>query len=92
MKIKIEEAVWSALHAQLFRRRDVETAGLLLVEPVDGTGKRLGLVREAFALPDSAYAVRRHDRDQDSEYRYRKRKDGQEKAGARFVRSDNRKR
>lgn len=61
MKIKIEEAVWSALHAQLFRRRDVETAGLLLVEPVNGAGERLGLVREAFALPDSAYAVRRHD-------------------------------
>lgn len=61
MKVKIQETVWSELRSQLFRRRDVETAGLMLVEPVDVADGPLGLVREAFALPESAYAIRRHD-------------------------------
>ena len=61
MKLRIEEAVWSALCEQLFLRRDVETAGLLFMEAVDITGGRIGIVREAFALPSTAYAIRRHD-------------------------------
>jgi hypothetical protein len=61
MKIRIEEAIWAALREQLFRRRDLETAGLLLVEPLQISEGRLGIAREAFALPDSAYAIRRQD-------------------------------
>jgi len=50
MKIRIDEAVWAALRDQLFTRRDVETAGLLLVEPVQISDGHLGIVREALAI------------------------------------------
>lgn len=61
MKLRIEETAWSELRSQLFRRHDVETAGLMLVESVDTTEGPLGLVRKAFALPEDAYAIRQRD-------------------------------
>jgi predicted ThiF/HesA family dinucleotide-utilizing enzyme len=61
MKLRIIEELWVSLRAQLFVRSDLETAGLLLVEPVLTPAGVVGLVREAFVLPDHAYGVRRRD-------------------------------
>ena len=61
MKLRISEQLWSSLRTQLFVRDDVETAGLMLVESTQTMAGRVGVVREAFALPESAYAIRRRD-------------------------------
>lgn len=61
MKLRISEHAWTALHEQLFRRKDVETAGLLLGEPVETPAGTIIAVQEAFAVPESAYRVRRRD-------------------------------
>jgi hypothetical protein len=61
MKLRIFEELWVSLRANLFVRSDVETAGLLLVEPVQTPAGAVGLVREVFVLPDHAYGVRRRD-------------------------------
>ncbi len=61
MKLRITEALWDVLRDRLFVRDDVETAGLLLVETTQTPAGCIGIVREAFALPDSAYLVRRRD-------------------------------
>jgi hypothetical protein len=61
MKLRISEEHWGLLRMQLFARDDVETAGLLLVESIQTPVGTVGVVREAFALPDAAYAIRRRD-------------------------------
>lgn len=61
MKLRISEQAWTALHEQLFRRKDVETAGLLLGESVETPAGTIIAVQEAFAVPESAYRVRRRD-------------------------------
>ena len=61
MKLRISETLWASLRAQLFVRNDVETAGLMLVEANKTPGGTVGLVREAFALPENAYTIRRRD-------------------------------
>ncbi|MEJ0086411.1 MAG: ThiF family adenylyltransferase [Pseudomonadota bacterium] len=61
MKLRISEQLWSSLRTQLFVRDDVETAGLMLVESTQTMAGTVGVVREAFALPESAYAIRRRD-------------------------------
>lgn len=61
MKIRITEQQWASLSQALLARRDVETAGLLLGEPIETPTGPIIAVRESFALPESAYNVRRRD-------------------------------
>jgi molybdopterin-synthase adenylyltransferase len=61
MKIRIAEALWDTLRAQLLTRKDVESAGLLIGEPIDTPVGTIVVVREAFALNDEAYRIRRLD-------------------------------
>jgi molybdopterin-synthase adenylyltransferase len=61
MKLKITERAWADLRAQLFARTDLETAGLMLVESTGTRSDATAVVREAFALPESAYIVRHGD-------------------------------
>jgi hypothetical protein len=61
MRLRIGEQLWHELCKHLLARRDVESAGLLLGEPtVTPTGTVIA-VREAFALADDAYRIRRRD-------------------------------
>lgn len=61
MKLRISEALWAPLRAKLFERTDVETAGLILVEAKQTPSGRIAVAREAFALPENAYLIRRCD-------------------------------
>ena len=61
MKMRIAENMWLPLRQNLFARSDVETAGLMLTESLETPAGTIGVVREAFTLPDSAYRIRRSD-------------------------------
>ena len=61
MKLRITERDWSDLRAQLFARTDLETAGLMLVESAGAGVAATAVVREAFALPETAYIIRHGD-------------------------------
>jgi hypothetical protein len=61
MKLRIAESLWMPLCAQLLARQDVESAGLLFGEALEAPGGCIVAIHEAFALPDSAYHIRRHD-------------------------------
>lgn len=61
MKLRISEQAWTALREALFARTDVESAGLLLGEPVETPIGTIIVVRDAFAVPDAAYRIRRPD-------------------------------
>jgi hypothetical protein len=61
MKLRIAEQSWSLLCEQLLARKDVESAGLLLGEPTQTAAGTVIAVREALALADDAYRVRRRD-------------------------------
>lgn len=56
-KIKVTEEVWAPFAKGLFERTDVETAGVLLAEPM---GPVL-IVRSAQLVPDEGYEIRRAD-------------------------------
>jgi hypothetical protein len=61
MKLRISENAWTRLRGNLFQRTDVETAGLMFGERVETISGTVVVVREAFALPESAYAIRKID-------------------------------
>jgi molybdopterin/thiamine biosynthesis adenylyltransferase len=61
MKLKIAEHLWAPLCEQLLARQDVETAGLLFGEMVATPSGTVIAVREAMALPEDAYRIRRPD-------------------------------
>lgn len=61
MKLRIAEHVWTDLCRQLLARNDVESAGLLLGDPLKTAGGSLVIVRETIVAPDSAYRIRRRD-------------------------------
>jgi hypothetical protein len=61
MKIRIAEPLWISLCHQLLARGDVESAGILLGEPVATSAGTVVAVREAGAIPDDAYLIRRRD-------------------------------
>lgn len=61
MKLRIAEHAWEPLCEQLLTRMDVESAGLLLGEPTGTPAGTIVVVREAFALADDAYRIRRRD-------------------------------
>jgi molybdopterin-synthase adenylyltransferase len=59
--IRIGEEMWTRLLAALSGRSDVESAGLLLGEPLQTTAGTVVAVREAIPIPEAAYQVRRRD-------------------------------
>jgi molybdopterin-synthase adenylyltransferase len=61
MKLRITEESWNALRTDLFRRKDVESAGLVLGQPTQTPNGIVVAVQEAYALDDDAYRVRRID-------------------------------
>lgn len=61
MKLRIAEQSWNPLCEQLLARKDVESAGLLLGEPTQTLHGTIVVIREAFALADGAYRIRRRD-------------------------------
>lgn len=58
MKLRILESQWAPFVNSLCTRRDVETAGIILAERLQGD---LLLAKELLMVPDSGYAVRRID-------------------------------
>jgi hypothetical protein len=60
MILRIEGEKWKVFFAEMTRRSDVETAGLLLARPLVPGGEVL-LVDAALAVPDDAYTIRRVD-------------------------------
>ena len=61
MKLRIAEAAWAALAERLLARKDVETAGLLLGPCTMTPSGAVATIRNAFAIPDEAYRVRKMD-------------------------------
>lgn len=59
MKLRVVESQWEPFINGLRKRRDVETAGIILAEKVDG-GEVL-LARHLIEMPEYAYLVRRRD-------------------------------
>lgn len=62
MQLRIAEQAWQRLRAQLFARTDVESAGLLLAEPLPSPSGTVFAVRRAFAVDDEVYRTRLPDR------------------------------
>ena len=61
MKLRITEQEWQTLCKELLSRDDVETAGVLLGEPIQTSKGIIVLVRKAIAIPDDGYIVRKPD-------------------------------
>jgi molybdopterin-synthase adenylyltransferase len=61
MKIKISENMWQDLKANLLARNDVETAGIMLGEPIHTSCGLTIVIRRALVIPDEAYLIRRPD-------------------------------
>ena len=61
MKLKIAEQLWAPLCDSLLARQDVESAGLLFGEGLPTADGQLIVVREALAMPEAAYLIRRRD-------------------------------
>lgn len=59
MKLRIEESAWNVFSAALRRSEDVETAGVILAEPV-GEGEVL-VARHLLLVPEDGYAIRKGD-------------------------------
>lgn len=59
MKLRIDENLWRRFQSALRESRDLETAGVILAEPIDG-GEVL-IARYLHLVPDSGYAIRRGD-------------------------------
>lgn len=59
MKLRVIESQWAPFVASLCARRDVETAGIILAERLNG-GDVL-LAKQLLVVPDEGYAVRRID-------------------------------
>lgn len=61
MKLRISEHIWKPLCEQLLARSDVESAGLMFGESTQTPAGTVIAVREALALADEAYLIRRQD-------------------------------
>src|SRR5580658_619451 len=61
MKLRIAEDRWTALCQQLLARKDVESAGPLIGEPIATPAGTVVVVQDAAAIADAAYLVRRRD-------------------------------
>src|SRR5262249_27111871 len=61
MQIRIEETMWAALNAHLLERTDLETAAILLAEPISSEATTVLAVRAWAGVPDDGYLTRRVD-------------------------------
>ena len=61
MKLRIDEQRWDRLCKVLLARTDLESAGILLGEPIPASNGTVIAVREAIPVPDDAYRIRRPD-------------------------------
>lgn len=61
MKLRIAEHLWTSLCQQLLARKDVESAGLLIGEPLSTPSGTVIVVRDAVVVADGAYLIRRRD-------------------------------
>jgi hypothetical protein len=61
MKIRITDYMWKELCNELLKRNDVETAGILLGEPVKTSEGIIVVVREVKVIPSEAYSIRKID-------------------------------
>lgn len=61
MKIKIDEGKWRRLVAMLSARDDVETAAIMLGEPLMTQSGPIVVIREVVPVPEAGYNVRRID-------------------------------
>jgi molybdopterin/thiamine biosynthesis adenylyltransferase len=61
MKLRITEHHWTALCRDLLARKDVETGGLLLGEPIETPTGTIIAARDARVVADDAYLIRRRD-------------------------------
>lgn len=61
MLIRIEASMWAALAAHLLARADVETAAILLADPITGDGCTVLAVRSWEPVPDDGYLIRHID-------------------------------
>ncbi len=59
MKLRILQPKWAVFTAELCRRKDVETAGIIFAERLNGAS--VLLVRRAFQIPDECYDIRLAD-------------------------------
>ncbi len=61
MKFRVAEHRWAPFCQQLLARTDVESAGILIGEPVATPAGTFVVVRDAIAVADAAYLIRRRD-------------------------------
>lgn len=61
MKIRIAEHLWNSFSRQLLARKDVESAGLLIGEPLSTPTGTIVVVREPVIIADDAFQIRRRD-------------------------------
>lgn len=61
MKIRITEHVWHELCADLFKRKEVESAGILLGESIQTPNGTIITMQHAVMIPDDAYLIRKLD-------------------------------
>jgi len=61
MQLRIDETSWATLTAHLLKRADVETAAVLLAQPVASDGQPVLAVRTWAPVPEDGYLIRRID-------------------------------
>jgi proteasome lid subunit RPN8/RPN11 len=61
MKLRIAEHRWTLFCQQLLARTDVESAGILIGDPVETPAGTIVVVRDAVVVADAAYLIRRRD-------------------------------
>lgn len=61
MTLRIAEQLWEPLCDALLARQDVESAGLLFGEALPSADGQLIVAREALAMPEASYLIRRRD-------------------------------
>ena len=59
MRLRIEETAWNAFSAALRKAQDLETAGVILAQPIGG-GDVL-VARRLLQIPENGYAIRKVD-------------------------------
>lgn len=61
MKMRIESSMWERLKADLLADQELETAAVLIAEPMGTPDQAVLVVREASLVPDDGYLCRRTD-------------------------------
>jgi proteasome lid subunit RPN8/RPN11 len=61
MKLRIQHTTWERLKASLLANQELETAAVLLAEPMGTAEQPVLVVREALLVPEKAYLLRKAD-------------------------------